>query len=733
MAERQKKESGFTLKIPLDASGIDNFKPEQSIRIVAQARDGSTQSTVVKLDAKGKGTASFTFEDKPGGLRFAIGPEIASEEEVLGMQTINFDLSSRQWLDKRVLTIEPILISPYYWYWWLYWCRKFTIRGRVVCSNGNPVPGAKVCAYDIDCFFPSISKELVGCATTDINGAFEIKFNWCCGWWPWWWWQHRVWEFEPILVDRILSLIRDKLSIVNPPIPSPKPDLSVFADLLREEPTIRFPSTISEAQSKTLISESINPAISLQDTTNFKPEILDQLRPALLERLPALQEFETLRIWPWYPWHPWWDCTPDIIFKVTQECGREVNVIVDENIFNTRWDIPTEYNVTLVANSEACCIEPDNTPDGDCVVIARACNHQVNHIGGNTDAPATPRGYVNPGAVATDGDRPFAGTVHIYGVFGDLTSVDYYEVEWSDNSGVTWNPMFEGGFSGFTRWYYEGGFQPAPFPMVKIDGHSVIESREHFEADHGAKLWTSGRDRLVNWHTLNHFADGTYDLRVKTWQLDAGGHLIEGKILPLCDTENDNNLVLTIDNRFVGPPIPNSVHLNTVEPNTDFFAVRIVHNDRTITNLAACEGDTINDTDILEVDFMAYDPDGHLAYYTLNATYDENKINHLLNHLSNPSVQLTPLTTGGSVPAAIQVGPSYAKARSSNPAPDGGATAPIWHGGALRLRIPAKLAFPKTCCYQLELIAHKRTIVNCNDSLWSHSNFSHYTFMITVE
>ena len=52
------------------------------------------------------------------------------------------------------------------------------------------------------------------------------------------------------------------------------------------------------------------------------------------------------------------------------------------------------------------------------------------------------------------------------------------------------------------------------------------------------------------------------------------------------------------------------------------------------------------------------------------------------------------------VPAAAQVGPGYAMALGQ------GAGSPVWRGGALRLRVKAKAAFPVTCCYQLELRAH---------------------------
>jgi hypothetical protein len=98
---------------------------------------------------------------------------------------------------------------------------------------------------------------------------------------------------------------------------------------------------------------------------------------------------------------------------------------------------------------------------------------------------------------------------------------------------------------------------------------------------------------------------------------------------------------------------------------------------------------------MLEIDFMAHDPDGHLTAYSLRATYAENLAVNLLNR---PSSTLTPLT-------AAQVGPTYGEALEQ------GATAPTWHGGTIRLTVDLSEAFPEPCCYQLELRAWKRTVV----------------------
>jgi hypothetical protein len=168
-----------------------------------------------------------------------------------------------------------------------------------------------------------------------------------------------------------------------------------------------------------------------------------------------------------------------------------------------------------------------------------------------------------------------------------------------------------------------------------------------------------------------------------------------------------------------------TVHTCTTEPDSGFIDVRILHAGGGVSVVGACGKTVIKPGDRLQVDFMAHDPDGHLAKYTLRATYGVNLANNLLGYLGQPGVSLTPLP-GGPVPAAAQVGPTYAQALGQ------GATSPTWNGGSMRLIMPAEKAFPTTCCYQLELRGHKRTIVSCSDSLWGHTNYSEYSFMVEV-
>ena len=729
-AMTQKK--GTTLRVPIDASGVEDFDPKQPVRVVAQARDGTTTSQTVRLDKEGKGEANLAFRDKPGPLRVALGPDTASDEELLHSQTIAIDVPTKRWDAGPEVQLNPTVVSSYHWHWWLKWCRDYTIRGRVLCPDGSPVPGAKVCAHDVDLWWMWSSIDEVSCAVTDANGAFEIKFRWCCGWRPWWWWwTHRFWRLEPFLADRIQPVLQRDLKLRDLPRPTGKPNLAVFDQLLTEE---GLPTR--------------------QPLAEIDPNAMERLRRPLLELIPVIPELQSLRIWPWRPWRPWWDCTPDIIFRVTQDCLGEETVIVDEDVGDTRWNIPTTLEVNLVANEDACCIDPDDTPEGVCTVITHACDDPIQFIGGNPGAALTPAGYRNPGVVAPHGDRPFGGVVPIRGLFGDAANVDYYEFEWSDDGGTTWNAMPAAAAGGFHRTYWGPtlgggpvGFHSVPFSFADISGQRVVESREHFEANNDpaswgmTRFWTGGRNLLIRWITQNtnqslNFPDGTFHLRIKSWDIDSSGNLVSPpRILPLCDTAEDNSIVLTIDNRLTGagsghPTAPDhvcgggTVHVCTTEPDTDFLGVRI--------NGAAVEACAIVDaTDggQLEIDFMAHDPDGHLGWYTLRANYRENLSVNLLNA---PGAVLTPGPGGAPVPLAAQVGPWYGAFNPAISALDQGAVAPTWHGGTITLTIPdLSQAFPESCCYSLELRAYKRTIDDCDDN-WPHRNRSHYTFTVQV-
>jgi hypothetical protein len=301
-------------------------------------------------------------------------------------------------------------------------------------------------------------------------------------------------------------------------------------------------------------------------------------------------------------------------------------------------------------------------------------------------------------------------------------------------------------FDGYTCKFWglalPAGPPPAAWHKVNflptvIDGHLVLESRAHFEANNDPASWgvtrfwdSACQNLLMNWVTAGVIPDGTYQLRVRSWTL-TGGHLQNETVLPLCDTESDNGVTVTLDNQVVtGPPtnldgIPcgaPTVHLCTIEPDTAFVSVRINGNPA-----GACATVDASGGGSLEIDFVAYDPDGHLAYYTLQALYGASLVVDLL---SAPGASLSAGPAFGPVPSAgSQVGPDYGAALSASQ----GAVSPTWRGGVITLTIPdLRNAFPETCCYTLQLYAHKRTVVSCDDSFWGQYNVSDFSLTVIV-
>jgi hypothetical protein len=693
------------LVVPLDASQVPaGERKTQKVKVVVRNQKGVYVSESAPLDS-GKAEVKLGV-DSAQSLEIAVGPLDTPDEDLFHLQTITARVLPRQWRGQNRLVLNPLIITPWYWRFWLRWCREITITGRVVCPSGRPAPGAHVSAFDVDFWWWWFSAQQVGAtAVTDANGAFTIQFRWCCGWWPWWWWRLRRWRLEPLLANRILPAARLSQRFKKLPRPGPDPDLRVFQDLVPNEPL-----------------PPVGP--------DFDPSILPQLREKLLPRLPQLPELERLRIWPWWPWTPWLDCSPDIIFRATQECQGETRLIVNESVFQARWDSPANLNVTLTANSEACCIGGHPGPEGDCLLINDACQVVVGNIGGNLGAPPAPVGYASPGGT----DRPFSGNISVRGQFGAASNVDYYEFEHTLTPAVpaSWAPLAPPIIAGFNRQYWNGVTWPLePFPVQNVDGHFVIESREHFEAVNGPRFWEStGEDMLGVLISDGNLADNTHHFRVRSYGIDAGGHLVNPRILPVCLTQHDNGLALRIDNRFVDtvPPFSSpatspgqpcgagTVHFCTDEPDTQILSVLVNGQP-----LQACGSSTVKEGQPLEIEFLSYDPDSHLDHYTLVAHYDVNLSVNLL-----ALGTLSPGAPAGIVPPAAQEGPTYAAAVAQ------GAPRPVWSGGTLHLTIPNVLAaFPKTCCYLLELTAWKRNIVNCSGPL-VYYNQSHFSVTIIV-
>jgi len=743
----------FLLEVPIDASQVSDFKPDRAVKVVAYNKQGEAQERSVKLNAEGKGTVTFGFHKAPGSLQVALGPETASASDLQHLQTISVNVPASSWRNAKQVKVPAVAISSYYWWWWWRWCQNFKITGRVLCANGSPVVGATVCAIDVDYWWWWTSQEQVGCVTTDATGSFEIDFTRCCGWWPWWWWLTREWLVDPFLVDQITALVKQNPKLGRLPAASPTPSLDVFQPLL------------ASAAKTTRASLSTNLARANQAIvgTAVDPAALDSLRDRLVEVLP--KEFP-YPIWPWFPWFPWWDCGANIIFKVTQVCGGQTNTIVNETVSDVRWGIPTTLNLTLTANDQACCAygcnDPEQCPAGNCIVPSDICDINVGSIGGNVGAPpCTPAqvGLLSPGVQ----DRPFAGAADIFGIFGDAVSVDYYEFQYATSQAGPYSPLPLAAVGSFNRQVLVVlpgpifSWVPVGFPVNTIsDGvtnHNVIETIAHYEANNGPQTWDAiTHDLLVVLNSLNTLANGTYYLRLVSYVRPGyAGNLALANtdnpgnpgILPVCDPNPDplvnNWWAITIDNQAPGNTDPSGqpcgLHLCTDQPTAAILQVAIVNSGGT-TVINGCDNVCIKPDDLLQIDFVAYDPDGFLASYNLELLYGLDQSVNLLcgpcPSVCTPSPCFSAWSLGPSpiapvwAPGAAQVGPSYSNALGE------GATSPVWSGGSMRLTVNASSAFPETCAYLLQLNVYKRPIVNCDAVNDEQYNVSFESFTIQV-
>jgi hypothetical protein len=157
------------------------------------------------------------------------------------------------------------------------------------------------------------------------------------------------------------------------------------------------------------------------------------------------------------------------------------------------------------------------------------------------------------------------------------------------------------------------------------------------------------------------------------------------------------------------------VHINTTEPDCGITSVKLG-----ATTMPPCGSNQLAPDTPLEIDFFVSDPDGHLDHYELVLKYDLGSVKNLLSTADVGTFTLT----GG---AGVQTGPDYADALGQAGSPG----RPTWTGGSMHLHIDhAALAFPKTCCYLVELTVWKRNIVSCGSPMYY--NQMHYSFTVIV-
>jgi len=710
------------IRIPIDASAIPaEDRERQNLRVAVQSA-GEIVSAVVNV-ARGEAVAELELNTK-GTVTIAVGPEQTAAPDLFRRNTLTVTVRPAILGGVIEYAVKPILVKLPIWEFWLRWCRAFTITGRVVGQDGNPVPSAQVSAYNVDWFWWWSSVGQVGSTVvTDPNGYFTIDFTWCCGWLPWYWWELRQWRLDPVLVNKIEPILQLNPGLpINPPSPELGLSFSSATTIQR-----RLTNAVSQGPRPQLVTSALNPTS------------LTAIREKFLAVLPAVPEFERFCLWPWCPWTPWFHCDPNIIFKVTQNCGGSTSVILNEDVFQARVDIPMTLNVTLTADADACTIPTQpGQPDGACFLFTAGCSIPASDIAGTGAALA---GLAYPGIE----DRPFTGNISIFGQFGytatDLHYADYYGLQYRAEGSAAWVPVpaaallpFDRGYFDATQPYGSQWFYPEFTPQqIPLSGSPselavVYESRQFFELstpsppnDWGDVLygqsWTWNADLTAVINTTGFFSDGQYEFQVVAYTLQPDGSIVANGALPGCGELNaagvNNNNDFTL---FVANPTP-----GTGEPSASINTVYING-----SVLPPCGIQTLPSGSpfSLVVDFTASDAEGYLDSYALSLQWGTNAPVSLVSCGCSSSV--TPTCGLSTLQAGVQVGPCY------NDAIVEGAVRPVWNGGVMTLTIPnaQTLVQNTSCAYDLILTVYKRNIVDCDmDDVYQKTRYYSFTLL----
>ncbi len=775
-----------TGKVDLSNIPKEEFNPDLQLRVVATHGEEVLGSTVLR-DLRAPGVVNFRLEFEPiidqfgqipCPVRFIVGPNIADRELLaLDVAYANYDFTvqsrptdapaprpTREKKAERLETadvrqtaidIGTIVVPLHLYLCWLVCCRTYRIRGRVVCRNwsynprtqrwswcDDPVPGAEVDIYDVDRFLWWYTEELITTVTTQVDGTFDATFVWCCHGWRSWLWPY--WQIDEDILRRIRQLLAQR-NVTLPPIPpDPGPEIiqSLVAALTAKE----------QAQVAAMMRQlpHLAPA-SNQAAMSTSAETLRAV-------LPESAELAALHVWPWWGWG---DCSPDIIFRVRQNCQGREEIIHYETAADTRWNIPTTLYVTLVANDKACCLPVCRDPEcPDCLKLTWVgCSIPIDHIAGAGAAgPPDLRGYKD---IATMADQPLYDTLLLRGAIGP--DIDYFKVQYSKDGGA-WLDLPTPHFAGYSRRYWSaGGWSPyisfAPGPKPLGGGSvTVIMTRHHYEELNpglptffGEVLWDD-RDSLFNFvsDALPALGDGLYELRLVGYAADGSDNLIatSERVLRTCGLSTHETVFLRIDNDQEAHPTldhvcgGSTVHHCTNEPEA--YIRSLIKNEGLpgATPVDVCDIVALQPTDTLTVHFTVTVPpnsrDGHLGGYSMVAEYGAARVFSIgIGPDSEaPGTPCPPPDPGAPFPlaprgqfkldpvvAGVQVGPTYAEALAQ------GAPRPHWYGGNYKVTLRG-CDFPECCAYEVRLDAWKRTTNGCQSPRWTHWNRYHNTFTV---
>lgn len=762
-----------SIKLVLDLSEIaedsdlgPDFRKEKNSLKVAAVRQGNilavTKINVNKIkdfSAVGVDLEFKSEKEVPSGAYLMVGPNIP-DREFLAIEVRKLWLPPKRFDKEGVADLrnEVLLIPKYLYRRWLWLCRTYTVSGKVVKRvNGcdETVPGATVEVFDADCWWFWWRRDLIDTAVTNPDGTFEVKFRWCCLFpfpvlrplYP-----RPPWKLNPELFKKFREIVPPEIGPIPPEALRDPSDFEHFLEKrLGEEtgPVRPMPTTLSRSA-----QQSLSEMASVTPTRPLPPQKMRIEKPSLSKPIKMLVEKLRPHL-PRFPCWPIWprDCSPDIVFRVTQECDDEVKIIYDERPFHIRWNITSPLNVTLYADEEACSIGAcDEPPIGtNCLKLTKVNCVEVDNIGMDAPLGGAPdlRGYANPGT----GDNPFAGVIRIRGLLGAGSNIDYIRPEYDFNHSGTFTPIPKENLLEFGRKYWAPSPGSLPGTLAKwnsvmfipheVDGEIVYKTLQRAEDENPLPGgWTWGYlwndlSTLFRWNSDDFEGDGVYTLQLRGYRWNGSG-LDDQGVLETCEfvPNTDEQVMVRADNRLTDDPAhpdtpehpcgSGSIHLCTYEPDCDFISVDLVNSAGSV-QVDPCDIIQLGDTDEIVIHFKASDADGHLSGYHMHAHWGESQV---FSVLSRGDLDAEPDTL---------VGPSYSDTFSATPpnlndraallSSHQDAERPMWHGGKFKVTLKGS-DFDESCAYTLKLRVWKRCIHHCTDEYHVHVNWCSYSFTI---
>jgi hypothetical protein len=304
---------------------------------------------------------------------------------------------------------------------------------------------------------------------------------------------------------------------------------------------------------------------------------------------------------------------PNVILRVSQTVGGVTDYIYSENpATDTRWSIADVVNVHLKADGSAVTLNPPpiGQPAGAYFVFTRVGNIVAGSIS-QTNGYAYPNPPPAPYPYPTmDSDMPFGSTLWIGGWFGIALialGAQYYKVQWAPgaqtaNGPGPWtdvtDPLSNSYYDTVTHNWIAQSMGPST-----VGGVSNL-----YQLPSNPLLIPWAFPDLLATLDTTKIPTGLHTLRVIGYALISGlAQVIGGSIANWAATYVDpfyGTLKLEIDNT---PP-----------------TLQITGAKRNGVPVAACDTVSIGVGDVLEIDFEAFDTNGHLRNYSVDGIWGHN-------------------------------------------------------------------------------------------------------------